>query len=252
MASLALEIGPANLLPKPWTMPAQGLAVYYGCPQVHKLSHYFLPRVLLEGKRVLYLDGANHFDPQSALRGYSGHPFFIGGKPSLGPCCRNSGTEIQLGHRGDWKEKNRWSRRPAMYRIYDWVARLSKLRYAAHAVISVKQIPDEGFETVVGRQSQGISGDLGIIRQSFRRASSAISSFLHCELLGSNSSGREGPREDRRTHPAATCKNFRRQVTPHRRPPIRRSLKHCSSKQGRRTVCPQTRTSCSVTSSSNN
>ena len=62
MASLALEIGSGNLPPKPWTLPAQGLAVYYGCPQVHKLSHYFLPRVLLEGK-ALYLDGANRFDP---------------------------------------------------------------------------------------------------------------------------------------------------------------------------------------------
>lgn len=37
--------------------------MFHGCPQVHKLSHYLLSRVLLEGKRVLYFDGANHFDP---------------------------------------------------------------------------------------------------------------------------------------------------------------------------------------------
>ena len=28
-----------------------------------RLSHYFLPRVLLEGKRILYLDGANQISP---------------------------------------------------------------------------------------------------------------------------------------------------------------------------------------------
>ena len=49
-------------------LPAQGLAVFYGCPQVHKLSHYFLPCALAEGKRVLYLDGANRFDPLLLMR----------------------------------------------------------------------------------------------------------------------------------------------------------------------------------------
>lgn len=68
MASLALETGSSSLSPRPWTLPVQGIAVYYGCPQVHKLSHYFLPRVLLEGKQVLYLDGANRFDPLLLMR----------------------------------------------------------------------------------------------------------------------------------------------------------------------------------------
>lgn len=68
MASLTLETGSSSLSPRPWTLPVQGIAVYYGCPQVHKLSHYFLPRVLLEGKRVLYFDGANRFDPLLLMR----------------------------------------------------------------------------------------------------------------------------------------------------------------------------------------
>lgn len=68
MSSLALEISRSNSQQKPWTLPAQGMAVYYGCPQVHKLSHHFLPQVLLEGKQVLYLDGANHFDPLLLMR----------------------------------------------------------------------------------------------------------------------------------------------------------------------------------------
>jgi hypothetical protein len=48
---------------KPWTLPCTGLAVFYGRPETPRLFHYFLPRLLGEGKRVLCLDGANRFDP---------------------------------------------------------------------------------------------------------------------------------------------------------------------------------------------
>jgi len=48
---------------KPWVLPVRALSVFYGCPQMLRLSHYFLPRVLLQGQRVLYLDGANRIDP---------------------------------------------------------------------------------------------------------------------------------------------------------------------------------------------
>lgn len=68
MASAALEIRKSSSSSKPWTLPAQGLAIFHGCPQVHRLSHYFLPRALGEGKRVLYLDGANRFDPLLLVR----------------------------------------------------------------------------------------------------------------------------------------------------------------------------------------
>jgi len=49
-------------LHKPWQLPAHGLAVFHG--ETPRLSHYFLPRLLLEGKRVLFLDGANCADPR--------------------------------------------------------------------------------------------------------------------------------------------------------------------------------------------
>src|SRR5579859_6391201 len=49
--------------PKPWVLPERGLTVYYGCPEMPRLSHYFLPRILLHQKRVLYLDGANQISP---------------------------------------------------------------------------------------------------------------------------------------------------------------------------------------------
>jgi hypothetical protein len=49
--------------PAPWILPGSGLSVFYGRPEAPRLSHYFLPRVLLSGRRVLYMDGANRFDP---------------------------------------------------------------------------------------------------------------------------------------------------------------------------------------------
>ena len=52
----------ASPLPQPWTLPPHGLAVFQGATP--RLSHYFLPRLLLEGKRVLFLDGANCADPR--------------------------------------------------------------------------------------------------------------------------------------------------------------------------------------------
>jgi len=49
-------------LHKPWQLPQHGLAVFHG--ETPRLSHYFLPRLLLSGKRVLFLDGANCADPR--------------------------------------------------------------------------------------------------------------------------------------------------------------------------------------------
>src|SRR5208283_3305936 len=53
-----------SLLHRPWTLPPQGLAVFHGDKDTARLSHYFLPRLLLQGKRVLLLDGANCADPR--------------------------------------------------------------------------------------------------------------------------------------------------------------------------------------------
>jgi hypothetical protein len=46
-----------------WILPANRLTVVYGAPNTARLAHYFLPRVLSAGKQVLFLDGANRFDP---------------------------------------------------------------------------------------------------------------------------------------------------------------------------------------------
>jgi hypothetical protein len=48
---------------KPWVLRPCSLSVFYGCPQMPRLSHYFLPRFLLNGTPVVYLDGANQAAP---------------------------------------------------------------------------------------------------------------------------------------------------------------------------------------------
>jgi hypothetical protein len=65
---------PAPLIPRaatpaqPWRLPAQGLAVFHGAGDTARLSHYFLPRLLAQGRRVLFLDGANSADPRLIAR----------------------------------------------------------------------------------------------------------------------------------------------------------------------------------------
>jgi len=49
--------------PKPWVLPDRALTLFYGCPEMPRLSHYFLPRILVNEKGVLYLDGANQISP---------------------------------------------------------------------------------------------------------------------------------------------------------------------------------------------
>src|SRR6266513_4758150 len=60
---LAGSSGETQPSQKPWVLPSRALTVYYGCPEMPRLSHYFLPRILLAEKRILYLDGANQISP---------------------------------------------------------------------------------------------------------------------------------------------------------------------------------------------
>src|ERR1700676_1322529 len=60
---LVATSGEGQSSPRPWVLPNRALTLYYGCPEMPRLSHYFLPRILLEEKRILYLDGANQISP---------------------------------------------------------------------------------------------------------------------------------------------------------------------------------------------
>jgi hypothetical protein len=59
---------PPAALSKPWRLPPHGLAVFHGECNAPRLSHYFMPRLALEGKRILFLDGANCADPRLMAR----------------------------------------------------------------------------------------------------------------------------------------------------------------------------------------
>jgi hypothetical protein len=51
-----------------WILPANQLTLLCGHSNLGRLPHYFLPQILLAGKKVLYLDGANRFDPLMIAR----------------------------------------------------------------------------------------------------------------------------------------------------------------------------------------
>jgi hypothetical protein len=62
--------GPAAATPgrAVWQLPPRGLVLFHGAGEITRLSHYFLPRLLREGRRVLFLDGANCADPRLMAR----------------------------------------------------------------------------------------------------------------------------------------------------------------------------------------
>jgi hypothetical protein len=66
-SSMSLPISVANreqhAPQSPWVLSSGALTVFYGCPEMPRLSHYFLPRLLFAKKQILYLDGANQISP---------------------------------------------------------------------------------------------------------------------------------------------------------------------------------------------
>jgi hypothetical protein len=61
--SKAAPIEPRTPPLNPWVLPDSGLALFHGHRETTRLFHYFLPRLIEQGKRILCLDGGNRFDP---------------------------------------------------------------------------------------------------------------------------------------------------------------------------------------------
>ncbi len=65
--AMSLPISASNTeqtaVQNPWVLPNRALTVFYGCPEMPRLSHYFLPRLLFAKNLILYLDGANQISP---------------------------------------------------------------------------------------------------------------------------------------------------------------------------------------------
>ncbi len=121
------EAPQASPLPqgKPWALPPSGLAVFYGRPETPRLFHYFLPRLLAEGKRVLCLDGANRFDPLLIAR-----------------FARQRGIET-----AEFNRRIRVARAFTCFQLTELLVRVPRLleKFAADALI-VTALPDLYFD----------------------------------------------------------------------------------------------------------
>lgn len=121
---------------KSWILPAHALTVFYGCPEVARISHYFLPRILLNQRRVLYLDGANQISPLLIAR--------FARERGLDPSAFN--TLIRV------------SRAFTCFQLTELIRRVPKLLEAFAAdVLIVTALPDLFFDEDVRDREAGAS-----------------------------------------------------------------------------------------------
>ena len=152
---------------KPWALPPDGLAVFYGRPETPRLFHYFLPRLLAEGKRVLCLDGANRFDPLLIAR-----------------LARQRGIETAEFNRGI-----RVARAFTCFQLTELLVRVPRFieTFAANALI-VTALPDLYFDEDVRDRDAAVA---------FRHAMDALRALAPLPLgvaVFSDATSFEGPR----------------------------------------------------------
>jgi hypothetical protein len=128
----------------PWTLPETGLAVFHGHPDVPRLFHYFLPRLVAQGKPVLCLDGANRFDPLLIAR-----------------FARERDVEAAV-----FNKRLRVSRAFTCFQLTELLARTPRLleKFSARVLI-VTALPDLYFDEDVREREAAVS---------FRRALEAL------------------------------------------------------------------------------
>lgn len=131
-----------------WTLPETGLAVFHGHPDVPRLFHYFLPRLVAQGQPALVLDGANRFDPLLLAR-----------------FARSRGPADAAGAAA-FNHRVRVSRAFTCFQMTELLARIPRLleKFPARAVI-VTALPDLYFDEDV-REAEAAA--------SFRRALEAL------------------------------------------------------------------------------
>ncbi len=131
-------------LPKPWVLPGAGLSVFHGRPETARLSHYFLPQALMRGRRTLYLDGANRFDPLLLAR-----------------LARHGGQAP-----GDFSARVRVARAFTCFQLTELLARIPRVlgEFAADALI-VTGLPELYFDEDMREREAQVA---------FRRALAAL------------------------------------------------------------------------------
>src|SRR6266436_2490355 len=166
VTAMAAPVAP--LPPKrPWVLPPSGLVVFYGRPETPRLFHYFLPRLLAEGKQVLCLDGANRFDPLLIAR-----------------LARQRGREV-----AEFNRRIRVARAFTCFQLTELLVRVPRLleQFAADALV-VTALPDLYFDEDVRERDAGAS---------FRHALDALRALRPLPLgvaVFSDATSFEGPR----------------------------------------------------------
>ena len=120
----------------PWALPPSGLAVFYGRPETPRLFHYFLLRLLAEGKRVLCLDGANRFDPLLIAR--------LARQRGIAPAEFNRSIRV--------------ARAFTCFQLTELLVRVPRLleKFAADALV-VTALPDLYFDEDVRERDAGVA-----------------------------------------------------------------------------------------------
>jgi hypothetical protein len=155
-AAVPIALAPAKPLGapkgKPWAISPSGLAVFYGRPETPRLFHYFLPRLLAEGKQVLCLDGANRFDPLLIAR-----------------LARQRGREP-----AEFNRHIRVARAFTCFQLTELLARVPRLLrdFAADALV-VTALPDLYFDQDVRERDAGVA---------FRHALDALAALRRLPL----------------------------------------------------------------------
>ncbi|MBZ5699579.1 MAG: hypothetical protein LAN18_13650 [Acidobacteriia bacterium] len=144
LISTALVASVASPLPsrKPFAFApldgtrGKGLAVFYGRQETPRLFHYFLPRLLAEGKQVLCLDGANRFDPLLIAR-----------------LARQRGNEA-----AEFNRRIRVARAFTCFQLTELLVRVPHLlgKFAADALV-VTALPDLYFDEDVRERDAGVA-----------------------------------------------------------------------------------------------
>jgi hypothetical protein len=144
LISAAIVVPVASPLParKPFAFApldgtrGKGLAVFYGRPETPRLFHYFLPRLLEEGKQVLCLDGANRFDPLLIAR-----------------LARQRGSEA-----AEFNRRIRVARAFTCFQLTELLVRLPRLleKFAADVLV-VTALPDLYFDQDVRDRDAGVA-----------------------------------------------------------------------------------------------
>jgi hypothetical protein len=121
---------------KRWALPPSGLAVFYGRPETPRLFHYFLPRLLAEGKQVLCLDGANRFDPLLIAR-----------------LARQRGSEA-----AEFNRRIRVARAFTCFQLTELLVRVPRLlgKFAADTLV-VTALPDLYFDEDVRERDAAVA-----------------------------------------------------------------------------------------------